>query len=376
MAKILIVARHLHPTALDLAHSLQHNHEINVVTSRAEDFSGTYDFPILCFFQSWNFLEALRFLPVLIQTPPDIVHFLCENENLNIAEIFIAEWASRFHTSLLSTSLFRLHDRVGWGSPLRHLLESSHVVTCANVPMMSHLRGLNVKSRRQARGILPPLLKVASEVQNHAEGIEQPEPEWFERIQNRRLIVIPFGLKSLDFDDSTIEYAIKFPKEYFIVFIGSYSDWSLRDKKAFSHFLENSPLKGRWLLTGDMDESQILHLMTYAEALFVAQLELSALEINRWLLLGSSAPISIIMDTNQASIHSQIWRNRENCWILSMFEPRKDLFEILALPSLRLYSSSLQSLKNSLSHQLDSPVNELNRLYQRALNEKSLGQSR
>ncbi len=368
MAKILILARTLQPTALDLAQSLHHNHEVTLVTGKHEEFTGSYDFPILTFFEKWSALEALQFLPVLLQMNPEIVHTLCQDDKLSLAETFITLWANRFQSALLSTSLFRLKRRLTWTNPMKQLVEKSQVVTTANVPMMGHLRGLNIRPKRQSRGVLPPILRVKS---SH---IGRPEmPEWMSRLRTERLILIPFSLEFFDITDPAIEFAKVFSEKYFVVFLGDNSDWKLREKKQFSHYLQSTSLKDRWLLTGDLQEHQVQELLRSAEALFLARLKLSVTEINRWLLLGSTMPVSLIMDTSQASIHSQIWRNRENSWILSLQDTKKDLYELMDVETLKLQPEHLDELRTSVSLQLDSPVNELNRLYQKAINEKALG---
>ncbi|MNY58300.1 hypothetical protein D3C86_1946220 [compost metagenome] len=74
----------------------------------------------------------------------------------------------------------------------------------------------------------------------------------------------------------------------------------------------------------------------------------------------------MILDSKQINVHSDLWRNAVNCWVLNYHHLQRDLIRLLGKPNLRLPETLSEELALD-RHLIDSSMNELNRLYNRAL---------
>lgn len=78
------------------------------------------------------------------------------------------------------------------------------------------------------------------------------------------------------------------------------------------------------------------------------------------------AQVRLILDSRQTSVHSDLWKNGVNCWVLNVHHLQKDLAKLLTRSHFRSPETLSEDAAQN-SHLVDSSLNELNRLYNRAL---------
>ena len=78
------------------------------------------------------------------------------------------------------------------------------------------------------------------------------------------------------------------------------------------------------------------------------------------------ATSTLILDSHQELLHAPLWRNGQNCWIQN--EPAPQFF---AGKNLKL-SYELDRHSVERKDLVDAPLNELNRLYNKALSQKAI----
>lgn len=367
MAKILLVSQRLSPTVLRLATSLhEQQHQVTLLTSEGEDASVPDAIVVMRPFKTWSMRETLRLAPLLYMMHPQVIHLVLEEDEMKPAEIFISLMAKTIPNCVLSTSLLHIRRGLRRRNPVRYLLQESDVVTCSSVDALGALRGLKVRSRRQGRGLLPPVMNFQEDL---PQEISNDASDLLRSLGHKKFLVIPFF--EADFDDRKAFFRrlLIAAAHRHVLLLGSFSHWHLRDRKRFQQWMEEHGVGARWTLSGDLNPADQRRVLARGEALVMAGLSLSPLETTELFLKALQSGTNLIMDDRQSMIHADLWRHEESCWILKSDNVTGSLEELLSqgpLKTLKMLPESM-SLHRDL---VDGPLNELNRLYNKALSLK------
>ncbi|MBX2988717.1 MAG: hypothetical protein KF802_12550 [Bdellovibrionaceae bacterium] len=371
MAKVLLVTEKLTPTAHRLALSLrQQHHQVTLLTSRDEDAALPDGIELLRPFRQWSFFEGMRVLPVIYGLQPQIVHLVLEEDQLKPAQILISLTAKTLPHCVLTTSLLHIRRGLRRRNPVRYLLQESDIVTCPTVESLGAMRGLAVKSTRQGRGLLPPVLDMRDDEDNGSPFT--PGVELQKNLADEPYVVLPFFESAFDPQQAPFRRLALLAQHRHVVMLGSCADWSLRERKLFQAWMQAQGLDHRWTLSGDLSAADQRRLLSHSEAFCLAGLNLTAQESTEYFLRAIRAGATLILDDKQAALHGDLWKNGDNCWVV----PKEPL--IPALQQLLTRDGSLrrpQSLPQDLNlHRdlIDAPMNELNRLYNKALAHKHI----
>lgn len=366
MAKILLVSRKASPSAWLLARALRsQQHEVIFLTSYGEQVAHTQDIEFLAYFKKWNTLEATRLLPILLPLQPQIVHFVLDSHHISGAHLLLWSYAQARRSVVSGISLFHFEKNLGPHRWLRYLIQQSDIVTCPSVDALVFLRGLNMKSRKQGRTLLPPLL--SENFRTSLSGGEVLEIEAL--LSDKKYLLRPFSQSSFDPETESSVTLARVLKERAVVLLGTQDNWSVPERKKFQKWLADQNLTEKWYLTGLPLPEDHRHLYEHAEALWLAHLDLSPFELTQYFARALETGTTVILDERQARLHAPLWRHGHNCWVIGPHSWQ----ELLEKPSLKLsYPAGAHAGAASQKEFIDAPLNELNRLYNKALSQKAI----
>jgi len=375
MAKIILVAEKVNSTSWPLALSLRaQQHEVIFLTSQGEDAANTDGIQFMAYFKRWSVLEALRLLPLLFSYEPQVLHLILEKGRLSGAQALLATYAKSHPLMVLTTSLLQFEKRLRRGSPLRLLLQESDIVTCPSVISLAKLRGLSVRSRTQGRGILPPALDLYGSTLLEAPSPEDQSAEifaeenWAPHLQEEPYFVIPCFEKNFSEDSVFFRRVARIAETRFVVLLGSDQDWPLRDRKRFERWMDARGVNDRWMFTGALPRALEKDLLRQAQCLILAGIPLTPQEVSQFYLKSIQCNVTLVLDSKQASVHAHLWQKDVNCWILNSESLDREFSSFLLRDDFKP-PQSLQAELNQDRHLTDTPLNELNRLYTRALSQ-------
>lgn len=363
MAKILIVSRKLSETSWQLAKSLSdQQHEIIFLTGRNEKIPDQYSkIHLMTYFKTWSLYEGLQLLPHLFSLNPQIFHLLLENDEIDWSEILITFFIKFFPGTIIATSIFHIKKGFGVTNPIRYLVQESDIITCPSDESLHYLKGLDIRNKKQGRGILAPTLN--SQITQSNQFSEIPQ---FKYLLKKNYILVPFFETSFDHRSDFYKRMALIMKTHFVLLNGNQKNWSYFERNKLNYWLEQQGFREQWGLTG-LDPHYIPEvLIENAKALLLAGISFTSEELTRYYrqILKKNCPL--ILDSSQASIHAVLWKSRLNCWIV---EKNKFNIEFESLLSKETFF-----LPSKISEQIllqkeasDIPINELNRLYSRAL---------
>lgn len=363
MAKVVLICQNLESTSLELAASLNtQNHNVTLVTSMSEKNHTPNDpqnFEILFSFHQWNLVEALQFLPVLWTQKPDIIHIVLSQETISPALAVIAVFAKSLRHCVLSTSLMTLNKRLGRLRPLRYLIQESDIVTCPSVDSLSVLRGLQAP-RSQSRGVLPPILIQKNQT---AESLQ----DYFPSLGiDEEFVTLPLEKSGFQPDTLSFELIQLVAHHKYVVLLGSLDEWPLRERKQFYLWMEKHGLGRRWKVSGQISDSMKKSILKHSSLFVLAGLDLSPLELTQYFHLSIKSQTRLVIDSRQSLIYANLWRSGKNCWILNQKNILENLDNFLRFENFGLPNEELKTLEEN-RQLMDAPLNELNRLYSRAL---------
>lgn len=367
MAKIILVSKHVNATSWQLAQALRsQQHEVVLLTSYGEvPPQETTGIEFMAYFKRWSFLEGLRIIPGLFGLQPQILHLVLEEDRMNSAQMLLSTFAKSHPTCVLTTSLLNIRLGLTRRNPVRYLVEESDIITCPTIETLGQLRGLNVRSNRQGRGILPPVLDLKA--QNPTDEMpNEEEVRLLKFLGEDSFILIPFREAGFNPERETFVRLRTLAQKHKVVLWGTYSHWSLRDRKKFAAWMEEFQCGSHWTVTGQLSETLGRILLEKCAAFFLAGQNFSPVEMTEYYMRAIPCKTTLILDSRQTSVHSDLWKNAVNCWVLNHHHLQKDLVKLLTRPHLRLPESLSEKLAED-RHLIDSSLNELNRLYNKAL---------
>lgn len=351
MAKIALVTPQVSASAWKLAHDLRaQNHQVMVITGQGQLPQGDQlNIEFLNYFKSWSLWEGLRLLPILMSRQVSVMHFFLHEDKLNGAIMALAAFAKTNPDMVVATSLLHIHKGLKKLNLARYLVESSDILTLANTSMLGHLRGLNVNAPHQGRGILAPtLLNTPHEMQIEDLRYKNQYPTLVVPLQAPRFTPTSQFFQSLKVLSNSFN----------LILWGQTETWPLREKKQLSHFFQGE--ETQWRIYPGKN-------FPLADGLFIAGLAYSPSELTelyRWCI---QQQLSLILDSQQAYTHGELWHHKKNSWILDQRQILTDLSYLLGQGE-HLYPPPSQ---HSVLHQhlVDTSLNDLNRLYNKALSQ-------
>ncbi len=375
MAKIILVTEKVNSTSWPLALSLKaQQHEVTFLTSQGEEAANTNGIRFMAYFKKWSFLEALRILPVIFSYEPQVLHIILDQGGLTSAHAVLASYAKSHPLIVLTTSLLHFERRLRAGSPTRLLLQESDIVTCPSVDSLARLRGMSVRSKKQGRGILPPALDLYESTLLEQPYYEEPESKIIideslsQQLKDEPYFVIPCFEKNFSATDVFFRRLARIAETHFVVLWGSNQDWPVRSRKQFETWMESLGLADRWMFSGALPHPLEHELLQNTQCLILAGIKLSPQAISQFYFKAIQCNTPLALDSKQASVHAHLWQKNINCWILNHESLDREFGTFLTKENFR----PPESLKAKLSedrHLTDTPLNELNRLYTRALSQ-------
>lgn len=367
MAKIVLVSPHVTPTTWQLTQALRaQQHEVILLSSYKEDIPDASGIEFMSYFKKWSMTEALRLMPHLFRIHPQVVHLLLEEDSLNPAQAVLATYAKAHPRCILTTSLLHIRRGLGRLNPARYLVEESDIITCPTIDHLAELRGLNVRSRRQGRGILPPVLNIQqNSLTAVVEDIESAH-KIHSLLESTPYVVCPFFEKDFDKNKDYFSRLKILAQKYKLVLwssTGAWEGWTLRSRKLFTQWMEEQNLGDRWLMLGP--QTSMANILNKSEALILAGLALSPIEATDYFLAAIQNQATLILDSNQTSVQGGLWQNGVNCWILPQGFINDQLSQLLEKGKIKIPTAT--SAITQERQWLDHPMNELSRLYSRAL---------
>ncbi len=366
MAKIALVTKSLTGTSWQLALALKtQQHEVLIITSHGEVPPSEGDIQVWGYFKRWSALEAARLLPRLFLQHIQILHLILHEDRMNAGQAILSAFARSHPLCILTTSLLHIKRGLKRTNPVRYLVEGSDIVTCPTTEALGLLRGLNVKSPRQGRGILPPLLNLQDSLQTSTPLGEQ-DSDLPTNLLIKDAIVYPFRETHFDEASKSLRHLELIKAQHPLLLWGSLQDWSLRDRKNFAAWMKKRENTNLWAVTGELSQTQLQTVFKNVRALFLAGLDLTPHELTDYYLKAIHHHLALVIDDRQARLHFDLWKNAVNCWILRLDSFDQDLRQWLDKKDIQLPESLSENLMRN-RHLIDSSFNELNRLYNRAL---------
>lgn len=379
MAKILIIAKKITPTTVLLAKSLiEQQHIVILLTSQKSlEKSELKDInlphlQLMEYFKTWSLLEGLKILPVLMTLQAQIVHFIVDEEQITLTERMLATFFKDLRSTVLATTVLKLELNLKTQKNLRKLLEESDIITGPSIDVLAQLRGMNTRNQKQIRGILSPLNIIDPLVFSANTESELPLVQLLQKVkirpQDPQLFLLPFQQKKFQPDAKIFKIIQTLAANHFVLLWGSMNHWRPRERKEFSQWMKAAGLEKNWALSGELTFAEIKSLYQNSDYLFTAFQDFSADELTHFYLESLAFNVPLILDDKQSLIHSELWENKLNCWILDSKNKKKSLSSWLEkkYPPLKMSSEHNEKRKKEL---IDAPINEINRLYQKALSQ-------
>lgn len=333
--RIVIVAEELNSVVWTFANSLhQQKQEVLVLTSRKTVLHEAPPFTVYSTFKKWSAIEALKMLPRLISWNPDVFHFFYtdDSQRRRPAHWVISAFAAGLPNKTVAASFFAetglrtLRDRA-----FLQLFDVNTFATRSQLMRMKRKKFLPAKSISE---ILPP---IESEILPDGKRIRSEVEKLVQTLD--RYVIVPSPL----------------PKNFPIQLLNKHGYEVL---VLSERFRPRSP----YYSTGALSHAERNLVFSKAKALFLAECDLSVLELRRFRELSEKNQLPVFATAYQNEILPGLCWHLKSGWILDQglasLEKVLDDNAELALP--RTYSGfSGQEL-------MDNTLNELLRLYQKA----------
>lgn len=366
MAKIILVSKQVTATSWQLAQALKaQQHEVILLTSYGEFAPDTTGIHFMAYFRNWGVLEGLRIIPGLFGLHPQILHLVLEEDRMNPAQMILSTFAKSHPVCILTTSLLNIKYGLKRRNPVRYLIEESDIITCPTVETLGQIRGLNVRSTRQGRGILPPVLDLKSSI-DEEELLDACDGKLLDVFCEQPFVIVPFREPKFDSHAESFIRIRTLALKYRVLLLGSYSHWTVRERKKFTAWMEEYGCGDKWMVTGLIPSNLIRSLLEKSSAFVLAGQPLTPVEMTEYYMRAIQTQAVLVLDSKQTSIHSDLWKDNVNCWVLNHQQIQRDLIKLVNRPNLDLPEVLSEQITVE-RHLIDSSLNELNRLYNRAL---------
>lgn len=364
MSKIVLVSKKLNNSTWMLAKGLRsQSNEVIILTSRNEvpPDNDNGQIELMTYFKAWSFWEAIKLLPTLIGNDISIMHLLIEEQRVHGAYVVLSTFAQKNPRCVLSISFFNSMKKISRKSPLKFLVEKSDIVTLPTPDAMSTLRGLRMRNKNQGRLVLSPVLP--SLPIKHEISFSELVFDELKTADKMPKALIYFDQEKFTPDTKFFRSLEILSKKYHLIFWGTNSHWPLRERKKFSAWLSTFSKKWQFLQVNDIAED--IKYLNLDDIIFLSFTDINLLNLAETMVLGLGSKASLVLDNSQTGVYAGLWRNGKNCWVLQDSKNLDDLSDFLR-QQINLPYPRPQELGNN-QQLIDSSLNELNRLYNKAL---------
>lgn len=342
MASIALIAKKISPQVLETAKGLyQHRNEVKIISSHNQKPNGIYEFQILTYFKKWSLLEALRLIPKILLHPPDVFHFFFEDESDSATA---AHWALlSFAQSLNKATVVSLLGKKIHSKNWRYnpFLKFSKAITVPTRERLMYLKRRKLISPENLNEVILPLQEPLIELKFHDEELSH----FLKTIQP--YIFVPTH-PLLEFLQQL--QIITQNTDYNILFLGPRTKNLRRFKRFYAVNIENP--------------FALEQIAMSARCILLAFHEFDLSELMNWQYLSHKVEVPLIVRGQQIEVLPGLCLQDKNGFII-----QKDA---LSLHKLLLNNPELKIqafYKNkALLPSVDHSLNELSRLYAKALN--------
>ncbi len=348
MAKIALITRKITPQVLALARGLlSQRHEIQVITSYRTEFNieseSALNIEILAYFKKWNWLETIRLIPRILQRPPDIFHFIFENneDRAQTAHQILSQLALRLRRSTVVTVGNSAVDSKSWHKS--SFLNSCQALIAPSREKLMYLKRQGLIDKHVKTEVILPLpihevalVESSSEQKTIYDQCQKWKPYILVPSQPRKKIV-----------DQLVELVQGTGLK--LIFIGS------RSERVFADL--------RFTCLANPSSIELETLTQHAKAVMLATHEYEPAELMQWQKVCSKYQTPILALRRQVEIVPGLCQHEKNGFVLDHLA--EDFRRILATnPKLQIQNYLRRS---DLLTPLDQSLNNINRLYVSAM---------
>lgn len=335
-------------------------HEVSILTSRHQlPPENNNHIEILAYFSKWSLWEGIKIIPTLLGLKPAVLHLILEEKKTPPAALVLAAFADKNPDCVFALSFLNALEKISRKSVIKNLLDKSDIVTFPTPDSINSLVGLHIQKHAQNKLVFSPILPA---IPPQGLEAEESEPQQLKE-KSRPQAVVYFAQNSFD-ENSLFFKSLKILSSKFdLIFYGDNTNWPLRERKKFSAWLNQ--IEAHWQFNSLVNPSEIIQKMSSADIIFTAFTSISISQLAEWMVASLHSRAALVMEHSQTGVYAGLWRQGKNCWILQKQKNLKDLIFISEQSSALPYPRPSQSTN---SQQLvDTSLNELNRLYNKAL---------
>lgn len=366
MGPFVFFTDELSPTLEKVAESFSEaNCPIIVITS--EDVKATVSFEsqrktsfeTWFYYKSFSYWEHFRLLPTLLFKKPEITHFFIHDVNNLKRFAPLIKWFHQWPDCITSVTFLNNNDWEKNSETFQKVSRYADVVTFPDLSSMKSIRGFSTP-KKQLRSLLPPFLTFKPtkkrKAANHQFEVSNSQKNIF-FVYNSDV----FEPSSLVWNDLRQTYSRAGDHFQSLIWMDS-AHYSLWDKKRLQQTLLQKRLT-----------AQVIYLSLADLESFLQPSDIFLFFHKQWPALEASQIIDyclnhqtlLVLQDKQASQYSSCLKHQENCYILhTASEFKSELNNILHL------EPDFQS--NELNFSTDPYINELTRIYNKALKSKEL----
>ncbi|PWU21662.1 MAG: hypothetical protein C5B49_02260 [Bdellovibrio sp.] len=335
MAKIVLIAEELNSVSWAFALSLhEQRQEVLLVSAANPNFSEIPPFPVLTPFRRWRLREATRILPRILAWNPDIWHFLFTSDHFRSrpSHWVMAAVAHAIPHRTLAGSFFS-NNQLKTYTDLA-FLNLFDLRTFGSRTQLMRVKRRAPFWRPGLNEVLPPL---EHQVTTERERL-RPELEKLQ-VNLSPYILVP------DPPPAQLNAAVLQKRGLEILLLSD-------------RFVARSP----YFYSGPLNNAELEFLLRHSQALLLAECDLSILELRRYHEWAERTETPLLVTPYQNELLPGICWNQKSGWILDQ--------GLASLPALLDSNPRLELAKGfaglSKHELMDSTLNELLRLYQRA----------
>lgn len=358
MRPIVFFSDELSPTLEKVAEALsQNNKEIIIVTHQDLKKNKSIlktQFEIWYYYKKYSYWEHFRLLPSLLFKKPEVTHFFFHDVNHVKYFLPLIKWFHQWPDCITSVTFLNNNDWDKNSDLFQKVSRCADVITFPDHDSMKSIKGFTTP-KKQLRSLLPPFLNFQRELNSSPNEKKDISARQFFFAYSEELFASHSDLWM------DLKLALSLSSVQTLIWMDS-DKYSLWDKKR----LQQHMIQRRFNV-------HILYLPLISLNSFVKKEDLFFIHHNHWPALQTSQLIELnlqqqsflVLQDRQATQYSSCLKHTENCFILNGAEKLKTKWsDILKL--------SPSNYKSEPRFRTDPYINELTRIYNKALKSKEL----
>lgn len=366
MGPFVFFTDEISPTLEKVAESFaETNRPIIVITSEDVKAKASFESSAKASFETWfyyknfSYWEHFRLLPTLLFKKPEVTHFFIHDVNNLKRFAPLIKWFHQWPDCITSVTFLNNNDWEKNTEIFQKVSRYADVVTFPDLSSMKSIRGFSTP-KKQLRSLLPPFLTFKSakkrKATNHQFEISHSQKNIF-FVYDSGL----FELSSLVWNDLKQTHCRSGEQLQTLIWMDA-AQYSLWDKKKLQQTLLQKRLQAQVIYLSLLDLESFLHA---SDIFLLFHKQWPALEASQLIDYCLNHKTLLVLQDKQATQYSSCLKHQENCYILhNPNEFKSELSNILKL------KPDFQSTE--LSFSTDPYINELTRIYNKALKSKEL----